>query len=458
MLLEKVRKTIQEHRLLQKKDRILVAFSGGVDSSALLHILLELRHEWSFELHLGHFNHKLRQSADEDEQFVRRLARRHSLPLRIGREDVRATARTMGLNIEEAGRRFRYDFLKEQASKMGKAKIATAHTMTDQAETLLMRLMRGSGLRGLAGIFPMVDGVIVRPLLGVEREEVEAYLKEKKIEFRVDESNSDRRFLRNRIRLDLLPYIRKNFEPAIVQHLARTASIIREEDSLLEEMAREEARTALTKTQGGLSLDSRFLSSLPRALARRIVRNFIVELRGSLRRISFEDVESVLSLAEGKDCSLKEDLVLRREGDRVFLRKAAASQEYEYEWDGRTPLQIRELNLKFTGKRIKRKSASSLPFDDRSRAFLDFQKLSFPLLVRSRQEGDRYRRLGAPGQKKIKEIMRARGIPVAERKSHPVFLSGGEIIWILGFPVSDKFKLRADTVDVFCIECAEGKP
>ena len=458
MLLEKVRKTIREHRLLQKKDRILVAFSGGVDSSALLHILLELRQEWSFELHLGHFNHKLRQSADEDEQFVRRVARRHSLPLRIGREDVRATARAMGLNIEEAGRRLRYDFLREQVSEMGKAKIATAHTMTDQAETLLMRLMRGSGLRGLAGIFPVVDGVVVRPLLGVEREEVEAYLEEKKIEFRVDESNFDRRFLRNRIRLDLLPYIRKNFEPAIVQHLARMASIIREEDSFLEEMAQGKARTALTKTQGGLSLDSRFLSSLPRALARRIVRNFIVELRGSLRRISFEDVESVLSLAEGKDCSLKEDLVLRREGDHVFLRKEAAPQEYEYEWDGRTPLRIRELNLKFTGKKLKRKSVSSLPFDDRSRVFLDFQKLSFPLLVRSRQEGDRYRRLGAPGKKKIKEIMRARGIPAAERESHPVFLSGGEIIWILGFPVSDKFKLRAETTDVFCIECATGKP
>jgi len=452
MLLEKVKKTIQEYGLLKKKDKILIAYSGGVDSSALLHLLLELREEWSFELFLGHFNHKLRRSAEKDERFIKDMAQKHSLPLFIGREDVQAKAQAMKQNIEETGRKLRYEFLRKKALEIGEAKVATGHTMTDQAETFLMRLMRGSGLRGLSGIFPVVDGLVVRPLLEVEREDIEAYLKAKKVESRVDESNFDRRFLRNRIRLELLPYIRENFESTIVASLGRITSIIREEDTLLDEIAREKAKNAIMIKRSGVSLELRSLLSLPRAIARRVVRNFISELRGSLRKISFEDVESVLTLAEGKEYSLKEDLVLRREGSQVFLKKKAAPVQYEYEWDGEGILDIKELGLRVKGNRIKEKNIPHFRFDDQTRAFLDLGKLRFPLVVRSRREGDRYHPLGAPGQKKVKEIMRAKGIPLSERGRHPVFLSKGEIVWILGLPVSERFKIEKETAVVFQIK------
>jgi tRNA(Ile)-lysidine synthase len=452
VILEIVKKTIQELSLLEPEDRILIAYSGGADSSALLHLLLELREEWSFELFLGHFNHRLRPGAEEDELFVRNMAGKFSLPLFVGREDVRAEAEAMGMNIEEAGRKLRYDFLGKTASEIGRAKVATGHTLTDQAETLLMRLMRGSGLRGLAGIFPVKDDVIVRPLLRVEREDVEAYLKKKKIEFRVDESNFDRRFLRNRVRLDLLPYLKENFEPAVVQHLGRIAAIIREEDRLLDEITREKARKAIVGKSADISMDLQYLSSLPRALARRVIREFITRLRGSLKKVSFEDVESVLALAEGKEYSLKERLVLRREGNRVFLKKTVRPEDYEYLWSGQEPLEIKSLRLRFTGKKFRKKKASSLSFDDRTQACLDLKKLKFPLLVRSRREGDRYRPLGAPGRKKVKEIMRARGIPLSEREKCPVFLSGEEIVWILGLPVSDGFKIEKGTIDIFQIK------
>jgi len=452
MILEIVKKTIREYGLLEPKAKVLIAFSGGTDSSALLHLLLELREEWSFELFLGHFNHRLRPGAAEDERFVRSVAGKYSLPLFVGRGDVRAKARASGLNIEEAGRKLRYGFLRKTASDIGRAKVATGHTLTDQAETLLMRLMRGSGLRGLAGIFPVRDDMIVRPLLQVEKEDIEAYLKAKKIEFRVDESNFDRRFLRNRIRLDLLPYLQENFEPAIVQHLGRMAAIIREEDRLLDDITREKAREAIVGKSPDISLDLHCLSSLPRALARRVIREFIASLRGSLRKISFEDVESVLALADGKEYSLKERLVLRREGNRIFLKKTVRLEDYEYRWRGEEPLEIKGLRLRFTGKKLQKKKASSLRFDDRTQAFLDLKKLKFPLLVRNRREGDRYRPLGAPGQKKVKEIMRARGIPVSEREKHPVFISGEEIVWILGLPVSERFKIREGTTDIFLIK------
>jgi tRNA(Ile)-lysidine synthase len=452
MLLEKVKKTIQNHGLFHKEDKILIAYSGGVDSTALLHLFLELQKEWPLELFLGHFNHKLRQNAEADERFVRDTARKLSLPLFVEHGDVRARAEAMKQNIEETGRQLRYEFLNQKAAEIGGAKIATGHTLTDQAETLLMRLMRGSGLRGLAGIYPVVDERLVRPLLEVEREDIEAYLKEKKIAYRTDESNFDRRFLRNRIRLELLPYIRKNFEPAIVRQLGRMASIIREEDILLEEMAREKAKEAVKKKSHRVSLEQLSLSSIPRALARRVIRNFISELRGSLRRISFEDVESILSLDEGKEYSLKEDVVLRREKNQIILKKKAAPVQYEYEWEGKGVLELQELGLTFKGKKTTRENIPVLRSDDQTRAFLDFGKLRFPLTVRNRREGDRYHPLGAPGRKKVKEIFRSKGIPLAERERHPVFLSGNEIVWILGLPVSEKFKIEEETSDVFEIK------
>ena len=452
MILEIVKKTIREFSLLGSKEKVLIAYSGGADSSALLHLLLDLREEWSFELFLGHFNHRLRPGAEEDERFVRNMAGKYSLPLFVGSGDVRAEAKASGLNIEEAGRKLRYDFLGKTALEIGRAKVATGHTLTDQAETFQMRLMRGSGLRGLAGIYPVKDEVIVRPLLRVERKDVETYLKKKKVEFRVDESNFDRRFLRNRIRLDLLPYLQENFEPAIVQHLGRIAAIIREEDQVLDEITQEKARKAIVGKNADVSLDLPILSSLPRALARRVIREFIARLRGSLRKISFEDVESVLALADGKEYSLKERLVLRREGDRVFVKKKTRADNYEYLWSGVELLEVKGLGMRFTGKKLRVEKASSLRFDDRAQACLDLEKLQFPLLVRNRREGDRYRPLGAPGQKKVKEIMRARGIPLSEREKHPVFLSGGEIVWILGLPVSDSFRVKKGTVAIFQIK------
>ncbi len=452
MILEKVKKTIDDYKLIQRKDKILLAYSGGADSTALLHLLLSLQQEMAFGLFLAHFNHKLRSRADEDEKFIRLVAARLSLPLFVGSEDVRSYARERRLNIEEAGRGFRYDFLKKTASELGGAKIATGHTMTDQAETFLIRLLRGSGLRGLAGIYPTVEGRIIRPLVRVERKEVEAYLKERSLEFCVDESNFDRRYLRNRIRHELLPFLEENFEPRVVHHLAQLASIIQEEESLLEKMTQDASQKVVVEKASRPVLELKALSSLPHALARRVVRDFILRLRGSLRDVSFRDVEALLNLGEGKEHPLKKSMTLRRERDSIFLKSKTLPVKYEHSWRGEEPLEIEEVNLKFEGKKIKKDASLPLGFDDRGRAFVDYGKLHFPLLVRNRRDGDRYQPLGAPGRKKVKEIMRARGIPLSERGRVPVFLSAGQIIWILGLPVSEKFKVESQTEDIFEIK------
>jgi tRNA(Ile)-lysidine synthase len=452
MILNKIKKTIKKYNLIQEGDKILIAYSGGADSTGLLVLLWELRKEWALKLALAHFNHRLRRRADEDERFVREVSREYSLPVFLGRKDIRSYARSKSLNLEEAGRQLRYAFLEKTAKKWGASKIATGHTMTDQAETLLMRLLRGSGTRGLGGIYPVVEGMIIRPLLQVKREEIEAYLSKHKIPYRIDESNFDRRFFRNRIRLELIPCLQEKYEPRIVNHLSHTASILQEEDDLLEKIGKKKADRALLKKNNRILLDKGFLSSLPLALRRRVLRNFISKVKGDLRGISFSDVEAVLELGEGKECDLQKGLSLRREGGFVFLREEARPKiEYEHLWNGRSILEIKELSLKFEGKKIK--NGNSLPpkIDDEREAFLDGEKLKFPLLVRNRKQGDKYRPLGAPGQKKLKEVMRAKGIPLAEREKRPVFLGAKNIIWVVGLPVSESYRVKKNTRVVFRI-------
>ncbi|MGD2295191.1 MAG: tRNA lysidine(34) synthetase TilS [Candidatus Aminicenantes bacterium] len=456
MLLDKVKETVRRYSLFSPKERILIASSGGPDSTALLYLLGEIQEEWSLTLALAHFNHKLRRSAEDDEFFVRQTADSLSLPVFVGHEDVRAFSAANRLNLEEAGRQLRYGFLKETAQREGYTKIAVGHTMNDQAETFFMRLIRGSGLPGLSGIFPVLDGQIVRPLIQTQRPEIEAYLKKIKAEYRVDESNFDRRFLRNRIRNELLPFFQKEFDPHIISRIGKVTSVLQEDEKVLRELADKEARKAIVQQGGEIFLDCRSLSNLPVGIARRLVRAYIAAVKGDLRKISFEDIESVLGLEAGKETHLKGDLLLRREGNAIFRKKAKKKRlSFEISWTAERPLVIAELNKRIFGRQTSR-APEGLAFDDRKEANLDLETLHFPLTVRLRREGDRYQPLGSPGRKKLKEVMRAKNIPVGERDRMPVFLSAGEIVWVYGLPVSEKFKITPKTKEAFVISVESG--
>ncbi|MFQ5721843.1 MAG: tRNA lysidine(34) synthetase TilS [Candidatus Aminicenantales bacterium] len=453
-ILATVRKTITRYNLLQQADHVLIAYSGGTDSSCLLAVLLELQKEFSLRLSLAHFNHKLRLQADEDERFVRETAARHSLPLFVGSAKVGSLAKKRKLNLEEAGRQLRYGFLKKTANKIGANKIATGHTLTDQAETLLMRIMRGSGLRGLSGIYPALEGMIIRPLIELEQEKIVSFLKEKNIPYRIDESNFDRRFLRNRIRLELIPFIKKNFEPQIVAHLARLASIWQEEETLLEKMTEAQAQNAFIKTKDGqLKLSGKHLDQLPLAFQRRLVRSFIQKLKGNLLDISSKNIETVLDLKEGKEIHLKKDLILRREEGIIDLKpKKSPEVKYQYRWSDQNIIEIKEIGLRFEAKELEASKVTSFNFNDKLNAYLDKSKLKFPLLIRNRKPGDSYQPLGAPGRKKLKEIMRAKHIPLSERDKLPVFLSQDRIIWVYGLPVSEGYKVKPQTRRILLIK------
>jgi tRNA(Ile)-lysidine synthase len=514
-IFSKFRETVRRHGLIGAGDHVLLAYSGGADSTALLVLLLELQKKMPFQLSLAHFNHRLRENAVKDEEFALGMAGKFTLPLYAGSEDVGAYARENKLSVEEAGRLLRYEFLKKTAAKIGAGKIATAHTMTDQAETFLMRLLRGSGPRGLGGIFPVVEGKIIRPLIGIERPEIERFLGRKKMPFRTDESNRDRRYLRNKIRLGLIPYLKKNLAAGVVPILARTAAILREEDDFIEKAAvreekgvfrglqplpsvrkasgksirnfrendfsagRESAAASAGKAgRTGMmtafsyedkpALDAKVLFRLHPALARRVVRNYLAIHKGDLRRISFKDIETVLNLAEGKEFTVKKGLVLRREGGLIVRvidetgdggisstsssRQVRPKLDHVYLWDGAGELDISGAGWRFKAELISKKKAAAVPFDDNIRVIVDADKIKFPFLVRRRAEGDRYQPIGSPGRKKLKDIFRERRIPIAERNAWPVFFSGDEIVWVPGCPVGEAFKVRAETRRILVVE------
>jgi tRNA(Ile)-lysidine synthase len=442
--------------LIVPGDRIVAALSGGPDSVALVALLLRLRDEMPLEIRLAHFNHRLREEAVGDERFVRDLARRWVLPLETGSADVRACAAAKKLNLEEAGRALRYAFLRRAASAAGATKIATGHTMTDQAETVLMRLMRGAGLSGLAGIAPVVPGEpcpIVRPLLGIAGPDLRAWIEAAGLPFREDASNRDRRFLRNRIRAELLPELERRYEPRIVAHLARLAAIAREEDELLGGFVRELADELIVRKGREIFLDMRTLPLLLPALARRVAREFLRQVLGDLRDVSYEDTASLCALGEGKELVLRKGVVLRREAGRLGRKgRVRAARPFRALWDGRGALAVPAAGLSLVGERRGAAGTVRRPAGgDAEGAVLDAAKLDFPLLVRSRRPGDLYRPLGAPGRKKLKEILRAKGVPVAARDRLPVVVSRGEIAWVPGLPVAERFKVGPATKTVFAI-------
>jgi tRNA(Ile)-lysidine synthase len=275
---------------------------------------------------------------------------------------------------------------------------------------------------------------------------------ERKAEFRDDKSNRDRRYLRNRIRWDLLPVLTKDYEPQLISRIGRLTELLRSEEELLDSLATQVEAAAILDREGQIHLDIRILSQQPKALQRRLIRRFLERLRGDLRGITFTDVETIRGLKEGKEFSLEEGLVLKRIQGIVRMKPSPKPPLTNATmWDGVSLLRFPELDLEVRGKAGSREESGSLSSDDQTLAVLDAGKLPFPLCVRSRRDGDRYRPLGAPGRAKLKEIFRAKGIPPDERDRKPVFLSGDEIVWVQGLPVAHKFRVTETTTSVFRI-------
>jgi tRNA(Ile)-lysidine synthase len=488
-LAQKIERAIRRERLLGPGMKVAAACSGGADSVALVRLLAELKSSLGICLLVVHLNHQLRgQDADADEGFVRRLAERLEMEFLVRREDVAARARQRKINVEEAGRLARLEFFASLVAGGKADAVAVAHTLDDQAETVLARILRGAGTRGLAGIYPVVEErvsfgsaqdkrcsasklVLVRPLLGVRRAELRDYLSEQKQAWREDATNLDRARLRNRLRLELLPQLSRVAGPAAIEHLARLADHARQEESFWSAYVEERFQTRARRSgdewevavEGLLApmlelarLPARQAAEAQRAVARRLLRRTLAAVRGDLRRITQTHVESVLLLAEEGRSGQSVDLPgvqVERRFDVLVFRAAG----------GRTPPPVDvDEELEVTGpRRVRLPDGRGLEFKVievqglkggyNSRA-LDARRAPFPLAVRTWRPGDRYCPRGARRPEKLKLLFQQKRVSRRERARCPVVLSGGEIVWTLAFGPAAERELRPDSRRALVIE------
>ena len=457
-MIEQVRKYVQQHRLLHPGDRVAVAISGGADSVALLRALLELRQDLGIVLSMAHFHHGIRGAeADADQAFVTELARRFDLELYLGSADVPEHARSHKLSLETAARELRHLWFAQLVRENWVDKIATAHTIDDQAETVLMRILRGAGSRGLAGIFPVQkEKHLVRPLLGSGRREVEAYLVNLGQPWREDSSNRDLHHTRNRIRHQLLPELERDFNPGIRQALADLADVARSEteywdreiSSLMPRLLRPGKPSRSGRTTSGdalrtLALDLRTFHELPAALQRQVLHEIARRLGIALE---FKHVQQLIELANEKASPKR--LVLP--GGQVAVRTFRELQFSPAKEDTSSPdyhylLAIPgEVTVPELGSVIR---ARVIDFQHRaqccSTSLLNRSLLSTQVTVRNWRAGDRFFPAKTRFPKKLKELLQAgrlgRQLSPAERRLWPLIESEGQIIWVRGFATPAAF-------------------
>ncbi|MCD6334737.1 MAG: tRNA lysidine(34) synthetase TilS [Candidatus Latescibacteria bacterium] len=445
-LLENVRDFMRRHRMAQSGEKVLVAVSGGADSVALLDILSRLQEELHIRLHVAHLNHGLRGSdSDEDARFVEALCSDLGMPFTAGRKDVRAFVREQGFSLEEGARIVRYRFLKDVAEQVGAARIATGHTADDQAETVLFRLLRGSGVKGLGGMHPVREERFIRPLLGVRRWEVEQYLTGRKLAFRCDRSNEDPAFTRNRIRRELLPLLRDRFNPNIVRTLVRAAAILRDEDDFAErETALALDRIAKKREKRKIVLDLPSFLEYHRALRRRLIRRICGELAQSP---GFEETERIMRLASGQGGMLRAASGIRVQRARdALLFKLGETPAFRVAVPIEGGIALPELEARLITSVFPRASSEESSWrSDATCAFFDRDTLAGRLIVRNREPGDRIQPFGMKGHKKVKDLLMDRKIPRILRDEVPVLCDAEKIIWVIGMATHEACRVTSRT-------------
>jgi tRNA(Ile)-lysidine synthase len=448
-VIARVIETIERFRMFQTGQRVGVGVSGGADSVSLLHVLFELAPRWNLHLSVLHLDHRLRgEESREDARFVEQLAAELGLPFSLAEVDIAGLARERGENLEQCARDERRRFFSEFLQSSALDRVAVGHTRSDQAETVLFRFLRGSGTAGLAGIRPVTKEGLVRPLIGVERDVVEQFLRERKIAWRQDSTNASLEFARNRIRHDLLPALRREWNPAITEMLAHTAEWALEEESYWEaEIDRLSARLLVVKPPA-VYLRADDLRNLPAAAARRLARRAIEIVKGDLRTIDFAHIVAVLKLAS------------QPEGDGR-LQVPGVDVYRSFEWLRLGPPGMDNLenrNFRFPapvpGNVLLPGGASVIVLElienthvtelsdsryNRDVNCLDWDRISGALEVRNWRPGDQYRPVGHSGEEKIKLLFQHARIPLWERRSWPVITSQGEIVWARRFgPAADR--------------------
>lgn len=446
MLSEKVYGYIKEKNLIRENDRILVAFSGGTDSLALLMVLHELKERLKIEIGACHLNHMLRgKDADEDENFTEEICRKLDVPFYSMKADVKAYAKENRLSLEAAGRALRYAFFKEIMVSLKYDRCATAHHLDDQVETVLMNIMRGSGLNGLTGMSPLREE-FVKPLLFLKKEELASFLKEKNLEPREDDSNQESVFRRNRVRNELIPYIRENFNEDFPETLFRMSELLSSDSDFLEETVEEKAKSCLLIESKERIIIRKEAFKLHQAILRRLIQKAILQVKGNLSDIEEIHIRDIVSLNEketGKMIDIKDAITARNDYGRIIIeRKKTAEREEsmlheELTIPGTYVIEGKTITFRYVGR-------DEIIKDKRLR-FFNGDIIEEKIIVRHRDEGDRMRPFGMNGYRKLKNILIDKKISREDRDRLLVFQNRNEIFYIGSMIISDDYKVKEST-------------
>ncbi len=453
---DRVRDEIEKHSLIEDEENIVIGVSGGADSMALLYLLIELREEFQFNIHIAHVNHGVRgEDALRDQNFVKEEAKKLDLPYYSRDVDMVKYGKDKGITSEEAGRELRYGFFREITKKLGGGKIAVAHNKNDQAETLIMRFMRGTGIDGLRGM-DFISGDIIRPLLGISREDIEKYICDKNIEIVSDMTNFQAIYNRNKVRLEAIPYVEKHFNPNIIDTMWRTSEIASLDSDFLREYTEKAYKKVLKlEKKDRLLLDLNLLVDFHLSIVQRVIRHSISRINKSLQGITEAQISNAIDLIykknTGKEVHFSKDIVLKIDYDKIIVETRLEKKgDYFHEIPNFGLVKLDEIGYYFNIELIsiedykKRVSYKNTQYFDRDKIVGD-------LGVRNRRAGDRFLPFGMKGSKKIKDFFIDEKISKDLRDKIPLIVDRKSILWVVGYRTDEKYRIDKDTKNVLKI-------
>jgi tRNA(Ile)-lysidine synthase len=457
-LIAKATSTIRKRLMLSGGEKVLVGLSGGADSVCLTVVLNKLSQQFKLSLHAVYIDHGLRPEETPDEiKFCRELCKGMDISFSEENLDVKSYAASKGLNKQEAARDLRNQALEYLAQEIKADRIALGHNLYDQVETLFMRIMRGSGRKGLSSI-PPVRGIIIRPLIDIDREEIEDYLSKENIGFINDSSNLKEDYLRNRLRNRLIPLL-KEIDPSVMKTLANTTDVFREEEEHFDiAVTKAMMKLICRKSDTSIELFLVPLEVMTPVLLRRVLRRCIDETRG-LRGIGFIHIEDIMGLIKkgkpGDRLSLPKDIRIIKQYATLLITTERPAQlgEYVLESEGETHLKEAGLMLKAS---VSDRPEGSL--DGKNRIALDASKVTFPLLVRARKDGDHFYPLGFGKKKKLQDFFVDEKVPRDERLAVPIVTSGDKVLWVAGMRGDERFRPTDKTKKFLVLELKKARP
>ncbi len=459
-LLLRVKRTIDRWKLLEKGDRVIVGVSAGVDSMVLLHLFNALRQDLSLSLIVAHLNHGIRpREAVREFHLVQNESLRLNLPFEYQEFNAKEFQKLNKISLQEAARQGRFRFFQELQKKYSGTKIALGHHADDQVETLLLGLFRGSGLQGLKGMLPIRSGGIIRPLLETWKEEIESVAHEHAIPFLTDSSNLKMDYLRNRLRLYLIPLIEKEFQKGFRKSLLKTSILLRDEDDFIAKESEKAYEEIAHKGKGEVSFNLSAFQSLHPAIRWRVIQRVLERTHEKPDPSSWDgkDVKQIVQILQNPPASflvpLSRGAFCEKRYEHITFHQKKPHLippfDIELKCPGRTYL--KELGKEIVIEACLWEGSESLAPSEKM-AFLDYDRLQWPLRVRNFRPGDRFQPLGFHGTQKLKDFFIDHKIPKFERPGIPLLISGNMIAWIIGYRIGERFRITPNTKKALKIE------